>query len=364
MKTIGRVLCATLALLGMHAFSGTFDVRDFGARGDGKSADSAAIQKAIDAAAKVRGTVFFPPGIYLCHGLRVPSHVCLSADPVWAYRGENGGAVLELDSADAPALIDVTDTCGVRIRGLLLSGARFRDGGQVHGILLNNDRRYSKEENILTVEDCKITKFSGHGIYLRRTWLFVIRRNLLMSNGGCGMRVSGCDGFVSDNQFTSNGGDGFSYENGCSTVMFTANRVEWNHGVGLNICEGDTWNVTGNSFDRNWGAAIRAERINTAAITGNVFRRCGRDVAASESAGLVLLDSQGPTVTGNAFVAGHDDGGTGDDTPHVGAIIGKLADSVISGNVMHRGYMKMPFVDRGGHGPGVVIKDNPGSAME
>lgn len=39
-----------------------FNVRDFGAKGDGKASDSIPIQKAIDAAAKVRGTVFFPTG--------------------------------------------------------------------------------------------------------------------------------------------------------------------------------------------------------------------------------------------------------------------------------------------------------------
>ncbi|MCQ2379035.1 MAG: right-handed parallel beta-helix repeat-containing protein [Victivallaceae bacterium] len=367
-----KILCALSWICVLHLLpaveNGVFNVRDFGARGDGKTADSAAIQKAIDVAANVHGTIFFPPGIYLCHGLRVPSHVCLSADPVWGYRGEDAGAVLALDSPDAPALLDVTDSFGVRIRGLLLSGAKSGDGKPVHGILLNNDKKYSKFENSITVEDCKITKFSGHGIYLKRAWLFVIRRNLLMSNGGCGMRVHGCDGFVSDNQFSSNGGDGFSYEMGCSTVMFTANRVEWNHGHGLNICEGDTWNITGNSFDRNWGAAIRAEKINTSAITGNTFRRCGSDCSKlpdnSESAGLILLHSQGLTVTGNAFVAGHDDGGTGNDTPDVGMIVEDLTDSVISGNVLHRGYMKKPLVDRGGHGQGVVMKDNPGSAME
>ena len=38
-----------------------FNVKDFGAKGDGVTPDSAAIQAAMDAAAKVNGTVWFPP---------------------------------------------------------------------------------------------------------------------------------------------------------------------------------------------------------------------------------------------------------------------------------------------------------------
>jgi polygalacturonase len=41
-----------------------FDVKSFGAKGDGATLDTAAIQKAIDAAAKVQGTVVVPPGAY------------------------------------------------------------------------------------------------------------------------------------------------------------------------------------------------------------------------------------------------------------------------------------------------------------
>jgi polygalacturonase len=55
-----------------------FDVRTFGATGDGKTVDSPAINKAIDAAATAGGgTVIFPAGNYLSFSIRLKSHVDL-----------------------------------------------------------------------------------------------------------------------------------------------------------------------------------------------------------------------------------------------------------------------------------------------
>jgi len=55
-----------------------FDVRTFGATGDGKTVDSPAINKAIEAAAAAGGgTVIFPAGNYLTFSIRLKSHVDL-----------------------------------------------------------------------------------------------------------------------------------------------------------------------------------------------------------------------------------------------------------------------------------------------
>jgi len=55
-----------------------FDVRTYGATGDGKTVDSPAINKAIEAAAAVGGgTVFFPAGNYVSFSIRLKSHVDL-----------------------------------------------------------------------------------------------------------------------------------------------------------------------------------------------------------------------------------------------------------------------------------------------
>ncbi len=67
-----------------------YDVRQFGAKGDGKTVDSDAVNKAIDAAAaKGGGTVFFPAGTYLCFSIRLKSNITIYLD--------NGSTILAAD---------------------------------------------------------------------------------------------------------------------------------------------------------------------------------------------------------------------------------------------------------------------------
>src|SRR5262245_63383694 len=58
-----------------------YDVRTFGAKGDGQTLDTEAINKAIEAtAAKGGGTVYFPAGAYLSFSIRLKSNIALYLD--------------------------------------------------------------------------------------------------------------------------------------------------------------------------------------------------------------------------------------------------------------------------------------------
>jgi polygalacturonase len=60
---------------------GFFDVRKFGATGDGKTLDTAAIHRAIQAAVDVGGgTVYFPAGTYASYSIRLRNHIGLYLD--------------------------------------------------------------------------------------------------------------------------------------------------------------------------------------------------------------------------------------------------------------------------------------------
>lgn len=58
-----------------------YNVKDYGALGDGKSLDSGAIQRAIDACAEAGGgTVYIPEGSYVCGTMHIKSNVCVHLD--------------------------------------------------------------------------------------------------------------------------------------------------------------------------------------------------------------------------------------------------------------------------------------------
>jgi polygalacturonase len=70
-----------------------YDVRSFGAVGDGKTIDTPAINKAIEGAAVAGGGIVrFPAGNYLCYSIHLKSHITLYLEP---------GATIV--AADAPA---------------------------------------------------------------------------------------------------------------------------------------------------------------------------------------------------------------------------------------------------------------------
>ena len=72
---------------------GIFDVKLFGATADGRTVDTPAINRAIEAAAAAGGgTVHFPAGNYLCYSIRLKSNVALHLDQNAAIIAADPGA--------------------------------------------------------------------------------------------------------------------------------------------------------------------------------------------------------------------------------------------------------------------------------
>lgn len=113
-QTRSMIACIALLLLltgcsstGMNwmgsSVRGTYNVRDFGAKGDGKTIDSPAINKAIEYADKRGGgTIYFPPGTYLSYSIRLKSNITLDIEQNATILAAESSAVETFDRYDAP----------------------------------------------------------------------------------------------------------------------------------------------------------------------------------------------------------------------------------------------------------------------
>lgn len=349
---------------------GMLNVVDFGAKGDGKSDDTMAIQKAMNKAALSNGAVFIPEGNYLCSELQVPKGIGIYGLPAWSY-GKGMGTILIYKSGGGKCLINLTGAFGAYLFGLCLNGNHVEGG--IHGILVDKPD-YGKQEDTMRIDTCRVESFTGDGIKLERIWCFCVRHSHCYGNKGCGLRVRGWDGFILDNWFSGNGKAGYgSYDENASNTL-TGNRIEWNREGGIIIRGGSHYNITGNYIDRSGRCGIALlpgdnnKSCETLAITGNIIYRSGKPDWGKEddydSAHVRFEAVKGLVFTGNAMNSGRDDGGQGSYSPDYGMVLKGLESSVIKDNVQHNGALKQIVVDLGGHGEGVIIKDNVGSVRK
>jgi polygalacturonase len=110
---IGLLVCAALPFvafekpqaqppIGATASSSVYDVRAFGAKGDGKTLDTAAINKAIEAAAAAGGgTVSFSAGAYLSVSIHLKSNITLHLD--------QGAKIVAADSVPGKTTYDLSE---------------------------------------------------------------------------------------------------------------------------------------------------------------------------------------------------------------------------------------------------------------
>jgi polygalacturonase len=108
--TLLLILLASPCVATRTVFAQIYNITDFGARGDGKTMSTGAIQRAIEACAKTGGTVLVPGGTFLSGTLLLKSNVTLHLAP---------GAILKgsPSPADYPAIAsaflqDLPDSVG------------------------------------------------------------------------------------------------------------------------------------------------------------------------------------------------------------------------------------------------------------
>lgn len=349
-----------------------FDITSFGAVGDGQTDCTAAVQEALDAAAVCQGKVVVPPGVYLVGHLHMHGRcVSLEGCSSWSFRSD-GASEFRLNTADTDCMIDVSGAFGCLIKGMTLNGGRL--GENIHGIKLWWEQyNGGSQEDTPTVDDCCVGNFSGDGLHFAHVWCFSLRHSMLHRNGGAGLYIDGWDAFIIDNWFTANDNGGIMGGPVVASITCTGNRVEWNKRGGFILPCGDSYNITGNFFDRSFGPAVELGSdetgVDLVTVTGNIFRRSGAYPEgepfedADMSCHVRLRRCTGTVVSGNTMRVGRNDGGGGVLSPDRSFIIENCSECVVKDNTMHRGSL-MENMDLRGDNDTCVIRDNVGSLAE
>ncbi|MGX5732411.1 right-handed parallel beta-helix repeat-containing protein [Pseudoxanthomonas beigongshangi] len=133
------------------------DVRDFGARGDGRQDDTRALQAAVDALPETGGTVFVPAGNYLINPLRsvrLRSRMHLSMDA-------DARLVAMSNAAPRAYVLLLQQVEDVEVSGGRIIGDRERHLGTTgewgHGVMVRGGER-------IRLHDLHITRCWGDGI--------------------------------------------------------------------------------------------------------------------------------------------------------------------------------------------------------
>ncbi len=350
-----------------------FNIIDFGAIGDGITDCTKAVQAALDEASTCSGKVIVPPGKYMVGHLDMKGQgVSIEGTSAWSYRSD-GASTFVLNDADTDSMINITGAFGCAIRGMSLCGNKLGDAKNhpIHGVKLYWDQyNGGSEEDTPTIDDCRIGNFSGDGVHLEHIWCFSVRHSMLHNNGGNGLFLDGWDGFILDNWFSFNEGWGIKGGNVVASITATGNRVEWNYSGGFNFNFGDSYNITGNFFDRSHGPAIDLggdKNVSLVTITGNIFRRSGAYkeipfINKEDSCHLRMVNCSNIVVTGNTMRVGRNDGGGGVLTPHYGIIIRENTECIVKNNTMMTGALAELVVEENNRNS--IIGENIGTLAD
>ena len=187
-KTIISIIFLAISI---SSFAEVFNVRSFGAAGDGISVDTPAINDAISAAStKGGGTIYIPAGKYLCYSIRLRSNICLYLEP--------GATIIAAKPVDGmgydnpePAINDKyqgfghNHVCNSLIWGIGLENVTICGGGKIDGTNLDSWTEYGP----------------GHGnkaIGLKDCRLVTIRDIIIYRGGHFAVHATAVDNFVID----------------------------------------------------------------------------------------------------------------------------------------------------------------------
>jgi polygalacturonase len=192
--------------------SNYFNVRDFGAVGNGKNLDSPAINQAIAAAAQAGGgTVFFPAGTYLSGSIHLQSNIHLLIDAGATILGapQNLDAYDPAESFEGHAYQDAGHTYfhNSLIWGENLTNLSITGSGMINGGGLERDSKVAPPTT------------ANKSIALKLCRNVLLRDFTIYHGGWFGVLATGCTGMTVDNVTMDTDRDGIDIDCGRNTTV-------------------------------------------------------------------------------------------------------------------------------------------------
>lgn len=205
-KLVGGFLLSCLVLAASGA---TVNVKEFGAKADGRTADRESINKAIEAAAAAHGgTVYFPAGMYLTGSVHLRSNVNLQFEPgAVILATEDLAAYDEAEPNSAGKFQDFGHShwhnslfWGENLHDVVISG-----NGLIDGKALTREARTTGGNKAIALKLCRNV---------------TIRDISILSGGHFGILATGADNLTVDNVKIDTNRDGIDID-GCHNVRLS-----------------------------------------------------------------------------------------------------------------------------------------------
>lgn len=279
----------------MNDMARQFNVKDFGAQGNGSASDTAAIQAAIDAAAHAGGgEVYLPAGIYKVSGGAHPADGALMIKSNVFIKGDGmGETVIKLASGSHQAVTGIIRSASGEathdfgVSGLTIDGNRAHTTGKVDGWYNGFLPGEPGQNTRVTLSEVEIQNCSGYGFDPHeRTANMLIENSVAHGNG--------LDGFVADYLIDSVFRNNLAYDND----RHGFNVVTSTHDLAL----------LNNVAHHNGGAGVMVQRGHENIPSPNHITVSGGESYANGKEGVMVRLASGVDISGMDI---HHNGGSG-----------------------------------------------------
>lgn len=187
-----------------------FNIKTFGAKGDGNTLDTKAINDAIEAASKAGGgTVYFPAGTYLSYSIHLKSHISMFLDAGSVLLAADSSANGKYDDAEPNAYDKYQDYGHSHWHNSLIWGENLEDIS-IYGPGVINGKGLSRNASEQRPRGNK-------AISLKLCHNVILRDFTILNGGHFGILATGVDNFTVDNLKMDTNRDGIDIDC-CSDV--------------------------------------------------------------------------------------------------------------------------------------------------